>query len=173
MSQKKARTKPRTAHYLFAHTALRQICDSDPKYFFKAFVSSDQEIYLQRILDQVKEHCQDDPADFGVKDINITTTRNSTFPMLVFSMPEPKAYSECYNVALLLIADINRQAEDVPVQYRCYTQELTQTEDGEDCTSFCEWQGETHLQHGVMQNNSIEDFAQAIKHQLTLDLAES
>jgi hypothetical protein len=170
MSTEKIIAKPRAAHYLFAHTALRQICETDPKYFFKAFISSDQGTYLGKILDQINEHCQDDPADFSAKDIKITASRNGAFPMLVFSMPEPRAYSECNNVALLLLADVNRPTEG-PVQFRCYTQELAQTEDGQNCISFCEWQGEKHLQHGVMQSNSIEDFAQAIQHQLTLDPA--
>jgi hypothetical protein len=171
MSANRTNTKPRTAHYLFAHTALRQICESDPKYFFKALISSDQSIYLQRILDQVNEHCQDDPADFGVKDIKITASRNDAFPLLVISMPTPKAYSECYNVALVLLADVNRPTEDEQVQFRCYTQELAQSEEGQDCVGFCEWQEDKHLQHGVMQNSSIEDFAQAVRDQLALELS--
>jgi hypothetical protein len=167
MLDNRTSAETRAAHYLFAHTALRQICATDPKYFFKAFASEAQQTYLQLILDQVNEHCQDEPADFSAADIKITMTRNGAYPMLVFSMPQPKVFGECLHVALILLIDLNRETKDEPVEFKFYTQELGKTENQQSIFLFCEWHNDEHVNIGAMNDDSnLEDFALAIKQHL-------
>ncbi len=167
-----AQAQPRKAHYLFAHTALRQICASDPKYFFKAFAADNRQDFLQEVLNQVNEFCPEEPADFTAGDIDIIVTRTGEFPMLVFTMPQPKFNDECLRTALILITKINSQAE-VKAEFKCYTQELGQTEEGEQCFYFGEWQEEKYHRIGQLKGDGdIEGFAHTIRQQLTLSFAK-
>ncbi len=163
-------TTPRAGHYLFAHQAIRQICQSDPHQFFGVIASDEQQSYLQFMIDQVAEQSPEDAPDFSAQDIRVTITRIGHYPMVVFSMPEPKAYAECLQVAIVLLID-GSNPEDYPFpEIKCFTLELGEAANKEDTFFFCQWQDDDHLNIGELDiKSTIGDFALAIKQQIDPD----
>lgn len=161
---------PRGGHYIFAHQALRQICQSEPHEFFSTIASGEQQAYLQFMIDQVAQHSPDDAPDFSAQDIQVTITRIGHYPMVVFTMPEPKAYAECLHVALVLLIDANNPDADPFPEINCFTLELGEAENKDDTFFFCQWQDDDHLNIGEMDiNSTIGDFALAIKQRIDPD----
>ena len=158
---------PRRGHYIFAHQAVRQFCQSDPHQFFGTIASDEQLAYLQFMIDQVAEHNPEDAPDFSAQDIQVTMTRIGHYPLIVFTMPEPKAYAECLHVALVAMIDANKP-EDYPFpETKCFTLELGEADNKEDTFFFCQWQDDDHLNISEMDIKSmIGDFALAIKQQV-------
>ena len=100
-AQKKILESPRGGHYIFAHQAIRQICQPDPEKFFGYMASDEQLAYLQFMLDQVANLNPEQVPDFSAEEIEVTLSRIGNHPLLVFGMPQPKAYTECVYVALV------------------------------------------------------------------------
>ena len=161
---------PRGGHYIFAHQAIRQICQSDPHHFFGTIASDEQQAYLQSMIDQVTEHNPEDAPDFSAQDIQVTITRIGHYPMVVFTMPVPKAYAECLHVALVLLIDGNSPEDDPFPEIRCFTQELGEADNQEDIFFFCQWQDDDHLNIAELEiKSTIGDFALAIKQRIDPD----
>ena len=146
---------------------LRQICATDPKHFFKAFASEAARPSCRkssiRSTNSVLTNRLISPLAISI----IMVSRTGEFPMLVFTMPEPKYNDECLRVALILITKINSQAE-VKAEFKCYTQELGLTEEGEQCFYFGEWQEEKYRRIGQLKGDGdLEGFAP--HHQTAVD----
>lgn len=162
--------QPRAGHYLFAHQAVRGICRSDPHQFFGVLASDQQQGYLQAMIDQVAEHSPEDPPDFTSQDLQVTLTRIGRFPMVVFSMPAPKAYAECQHVAMVAMLDAGNPGDDPSPEVNCFTLELGEGDDGQDSFFFCQWLDDDHLNIGEMDiRSTISDFALAIKQRIDPD----
>lgn len=159
--------EPRIIHYIFAHQAIRQICRQEPHHFFGVLASDEQQAYVQFMIDQVTKLNSEEAADFSAADIQVTITRIGHYPMVVFTMPEAIAYTECIYIAIVSMIDGNKP-EDYPFpEIKCFTLELGEGENGEDICFFCQWQDDDHLHIGEMDNKSnIGDFALAIKQQI-------
>lgn len=166
----KSLVKPRGIHYIFAHQAIRQICQQEPQHFFSAIASDEQQAYVQFMIDQVIKLSPEEAPDFSAADIQVTITRIGHYPMVVFTMPEPKAYTECTYIAIVSMMDCTKP-EDYPFpEIKCFTLELGEAENEEDIYFFCQWQDDDHFTIGEMDNKSnIGDFALVIKQQIAPD----
>ena len=161
---------PRAGHYILAHQAIRQICQSDPHNFFGLIASDEQQSYIQFMIDQVAENNPEDPPDFSAGDLQVTISRIGHYPMIMFTMPEPKAYTECIHIAIVLMIDGEAPNVDPSPEIKYFTLELGEAENYGEARFFCQWQGDDHLNIGEMDNNSnIGDFALAIKQRIAPD----
>ncbi len=156
--------EPRVIHYIFAHQAIRQICQQEPHHFFGEIASDEQQAYVQFMIDQVTKLNPEEAADFSAADIQVTITRIDHYPMVVFTMPEAIAYTECIYIAIVSMID-GTKPDNYPVpETKCFTLELGEAENGEDIDLFCQWQDDDHFTIGEMDNKStMVDFALAIK----------
>lgn len=159
--------KPRAGHYVFAHQAVRQICADEPRRFFGLMASDEQKPYVQFMIDQVAKHTPENPPDFSATDIQVTLTRIERYPMIVFTMPSPTAFTECVYIAIVSMVD-GSGSEDCPSpEIKYFTLELGEAEGGGQTRFFCQWQDGDHLNIGEMDNESnIADFALAIRQRL-------
>lgn len=168
--QKKILESPRGGHYIFAHQAIRQICQPDPEQFFGYMASDEQLAYLQFMLDQVANLNSEEAPDFSAEEIEVTLSRIGHYPLLVFSMPQPKAYTECVYVALVSLLDGNHPEATPQPEVACFTLELGEAENGDVTRFFCQWQDDDHLNIAEMDKNcSLADFALAIKQRISAE----
>jgi len=135
--------------------------------FFCEIASVEQQVYVQFMIDQVTIYSPEEAADFSTADIQVAITRIGHCPMVVFTMSEAKAYTECIYIAIVSMMDGNKPGDYPFLEIKCFTLELGEGENGENICFFCQWQDDDHLHIGEMDNKSnIGDFALAIKQQI-------
>lgn len=150
--------KPRCAHYQLAHVALPSIALKDPESFMSLMASEQATELIGSLLEQVEEHCADQPPDFDADDVTIHRTRVLGSPFLVLEMPPALLAPEAHLVAAWLA--INDGPEAAALRY--FTLETT---DGTSdlATVIGEWTADgTHLSHGAGPEPSVEAFVRAI-----------
>jgi hypothetical protein len=151
-------SKPRCAHYQLAHVALPSVAHGSPFEFMSAMASEAARELLGSLLEQVAEHCSDQPPDFGVDELVVHRARVLGSPCLVLELPEPSAPPEAYLVAAWLA--INDGPESG--QLRFFTLEAGDPALG-PATVLGEWDSERkHVTYGAGPEPSVEGFTRAI-----------
>ena len=102
---------PRRAHYQLAHVALRSVAFRDPYAFLSLMASEQAREALDSLIEQVAEHCPDEPPDFDVDDLTLHRERVLGSPCLVIEMPAPVAPPEAHFVAVWLAINDGPEAE--------------------------------------------------------------
>jgi hypothetical protein len=150
-------SKPRCAHYQLAHVAVRRVALKDPLVFMSLMSSERALATLANLLEQVAEHCADEPA-FVAEDLTLYRVRVLGSPCLIVEMPPATVPPEAHFVAAWLA--INDGPE--PAQLRYFTLEAAD-ESYPARTVLGEWDAEgKHLNYGAGPEPSIEAFTQAI-----------
>jgi hypothetical protein len=144
--------EPRCNHYTFAHHALRSSAFDDPLAYLSIFASPDPRPFLAHLLRSVSEHCKErEPQpDFGVEDITVHRVRIGQYPCAVIELPRPRATTEAYFTAAVLLADLDdRLPESGPAALRYFTLEKGFVLEGPPRTVLCEWTSEgSHVNYG-------------------------
>lgn len=150
--------KPRCAHYQLAHVALPTVAHQNPFQFMSAMASDSAQELLGSLLEQVAEHCSDQPPDFDAEDLLIHRARVLGSPCLVIELPTPAAPAEAHLVAAWLAINDGPEAG----QLRFFTLEAADPAVG-PATVVGEWDSERqHVNHGAGPEPSVEGFTRAI-----------
>jgi hypothetical protein len=119
----------------------------------------------------VSEHCKErEPRpDFDIEDIAVHKVRVGKYPCAVVEMPRPRAITEAFFVAAVLLADPDREMPDPKeVVLRYFTLEKGFTFEGPPRTVLCEWTAEgTHCNYGDGPAPRLEAFLQAVEELLS------
>ncbi len=156
----------RQAHYVFAHYALRTVALSDPLFYVGVLASPDGPRMLDDLLQKVAEHARpgDPPPDFSAADCRIHTVRAGGYPCAVVELPPPRAMTEAYFTAAVLLLDSAQEQPDflnAPVRY--FTLEHSLSLDGAPRTVLCEWTKDgTHVNFGDGPPPALEPFVSAV-----------
>lgn len=150
--------KPRCAHYQMAHVALRSVALRNPQEFLALLMTHKRRDFLASLLEQVAEHCADQPPDFTAEDLVLHPTRVLGSPCLVIEMPQPQVPPEAHLVAAWLA--INDGPESAPLRF--FTLEAADATFGWR-TVLGEWDAKgEHMNLGQGPEPSVEAFVQAI-----------
>jgi hypothetical protein len=164
--------QPRCPHYTFAHQALRSVALADPLPCLGLLASADAGRFLAGLLESVSEHCAalGEKADFTADDIRVHPTRVGSYPCAVVQMPPPRAITEAFFVALVLLAapeDPPERPEDARLRY--FTLEKGFSLDGSERTVLCEWTETRHVNYGDGPAPHVEAFVAAVSELLGRD----
>jgi len=155
-----AETRP--AHYLFAHYALRSVAQNDPVFYFGVLASPDGPTFLDQLLKTVTDHLRpgEPPPDFSAADCRIHTVRAGIYPCAVVELPTPRAMTEAYLTAAVLLVDAaEEEANLTNAVVRYFTLELGFNFDGTPVTALCEWGKDgSHYNFGPGSTPDIELF---------------
>lgn len=135
-----AETRP--GHYLFAHYALRSVARNDPVFYFGVLASPDGPRFLDDLLQTVADHTRpgEPPPDFSAADCRIHTVRAGIYPCAVVELPPPRALTEAYFTAVVLLVDpAEAQPDLTAAAVRYFTLELSFNFDATPVTLLCEW----------------------------------
>lgn len=145
-------TEARCCHYVLAHIALRSLAFDEPLAFLGMLASPDASRFLANVVRSVTEQCRErEPRpDLAADDLTVHKVRVGRYPCVAIEFPAPRAITEVYFVAAVLLADPD---EDLPdpknVALRYFTLEKGTQIDGTSRTVFCEWTAEgTHHNFG-------------------------
>ena len=103
--------EPRCHHYTLAHYALRSVAFERPLAFLGVLASPDAAKFLTDLMRSVSEHCRErEPRpDFSSDDLTLHKVRVGVFPCAVIEMPRPRAITEAFFVAAVLLADLDQE----------------------------------------------------------------
>src|SRR5262249_28531989 len=135
-------TETRQAHYVFAHYALRSVALNDPLYYLGVLATPDGPRMLDDLLKRVAEHARpgDLPPDFSAADCRIHTARAGGYPCAVVELPTPRAMTEAYFTAAVLLLDTTQEQPDLKnAEVRYFTLEHGLSLNGAPRTVLCEW----------------------------------
>jgi hypothetical protein len=159
--------EPRCHHYMLAHYALRTVAHDKPLAFLGVLASPDATHFLSDLMESVSEHCKDRERhpDFSVEAIRIHTLRIGKYPCAVVQMPKPRAPTEAFFVAGVLLADPNEEMpESDRVALRYFTLEKGITLGGPARTVLCEWTADgTHANFGDGPPAELRAFCGAVE----------
>ena len=167
-AQTDAETRP--AHYLLAHYALRSVALNDPVFYFGVLASPEARRFLTDLLRTTAEHLRpgDPPPDFTADDLTVHTVRAGGYPCAVVELPSPRAMTEAYFTAAVLLADPAAEAPDLaaaPVRY--FTLEKSFDLEGNPFAMMCEWsKGGAHANFGGGPPPRLDDFIKAVEYLL-------
>ena len=154
---------PRCHHYTMAHRALRSVAFSQPLMFFGGLASPDAHKLLEELIVGVTQHCAGREArpDFTVDEITIHPMRAGGRICVVIEMPPPRAMTEVYFVAAVLMAEPTSIAptdENLPVRY--FTLEFSEGKR----TVLCEWTSAgAHMNYGDGPTAEVPAFVAAVE----------
>jgi hypothetical protein len=160
--------EPRCHHYALAHYALRSVAHKRPLGFLGILASPDAKRFLADLLESVAEHCAArQPAgqggpDFSVADLTVHKVRVGPYPCTIIEMPRPRATTEAYFVAAVLLARLDQEMpEPEQVKLRYFTLEKGFVLGGPPRTVLCEWTEEgAHVNYGVGPTPRLEALVQ-------------
>src|SRR5205807_7505837 len=111
----------------------------------------------------------DPPPDFTADDLTVHTVRAAGFPCAVVEMPPPRAMTEAFFAAAVLLIDPAAEEPDLaaaPVRY--FTLEQSFDLEGAPLAMMCEWTRDgTHVNFGGGPPPRPDDFVKAIEFLLT------
>jgi hypothetical protein len=160
---------PRCHHYALAHVALRSAAFCDPLGYLSVLASPKARRFPARLLRSVSdsEHCrQEEPQpDFTIEDIAVHLVRAGRYPCAVIELPRPKATTEAYfTAAVLLAVPEDGMPETAPLELRYFTLEKGFVLAGPPRTVLCEWTFDgTHLTFGDGPATQLEAFVRAVE----------
>jgi hypothetical protein len=138
--------------------ALPTVAHQNPFQFMSAMASDSAQELLGSLLEQVAEHCSDQPPDFDAEDLLIHRARVLGSPCLVIELPTPAAPAEAHLVAAWLAINDGPEAG----QLRFFTLEAADPALG-PATVVGEWDSDRqHVNHGAGPEPSVEGFTRAI-----------
>jgi hypothetical protein len=144
--------EPRCHHYTLAHYALRSVAFEQPVRFLGILASPDAQRFLTDLLRSVSEHCKErEPRpDFRIQDVTVHKVRVGRYPCVVLELPRPRATTEAFFVAAVLLADLDQGLPDSHAAVlRYFTLEKGFVLGGPPRTVLCEWTAEgSHLNYG-------------------------
>lgn len=159
--------EPRCHHYTLAHYALRSVAFQQPLRFLTVLVSPDARRFLSNLMRSVSESCKEEEAEpgFAVEDLAIHTVRVGRYPCAVIEMPPPKATTEAFFVAAVLLAEVDQEMPDPEqVAMRYFTLEKGFVLEGPPRTVLGEWTADgTHRNYGDGPEHRLESFVEAIE----------
>lgn len=152
------RNKPRAHHYIFAHEALRILCERDLFSLFEVAGTDEQADLLDFIWLRVCEHCdQEEEADFSAADIRLEVREVDGVPIILVEMPPAKAVAEAIFIGIVL------KAEQGAAEYRYFVLEQGVPVDDASGTMFCEWRLGNHYNLGEGCEPELEAFVELLK----------
>jgi hypothetical protein len=158
--------QPRCPHYTFAHVALRSVAFQQPLQCLAVLASPDARAFIADLLQSVSEFCREQgrEADFRANDVVVHMVRAGGYPCAVIEMPPPRATTETFYVALVLLVDPSEASPDFEkVALRYFTLEKGFVLDGPPRTVLGEWTAEgSHVNYGDGPAPGLEPFLQAI-----------
>lgn len=160
---------PRCHHYTLAHQALRSIALEEPLAFLGILASPDAQRFLADLMQSVSEHCKahEPQPDFSVQELVVHRMRLGRYPCAVIEMPPPRAITEAFFVAAVLLADPSEGMPPQEVTLRYFTLEKGMTLEGPPRTVLCEWTAEgSHVNYGTGPEPRLEAFAEAVERML-------
>jgi hypothetical protein len=163
--------EPRCHHYTLAHYALRIMAFQEPLSFLGILASPQRQPFLVRLLQRVSEHCKERESrpDFRIEDIAVHQVRVGPYPCAILEMPRPRAMSEAYFVAAVLLTDLEKgmpEAKEVALRY--FTLEKGLAFGGPPRTVLCEWTADgTHHNFGDGPAPRLGSFIEAVQELLS------
>lgn len=137
----------RDHHYVLAHIALREACESDPQQFFSLLASPDAGSLISHLWEQVCSNLADEPENMDMATLQIAPCQVRGARAVLIVMPEARRIAEAIMVLVVEIdAMAGLDASSLPFRY--FTLELGEGEEGNPCGVFSEWAGSTHLNYG-------------------------
>jgi hypothetical protein len=134
------------------------VAHQNPFQFMSAMASDSAQELLGSLLEQVAEHCSDQPPDFDAEDLLIHRARVLGSPCLVIELPAPAAPAEAHLVAAWLAINDGPEAG----QLRFFALEAADPALG-PATVVGEWDSDRqHVNHGAGPEPSVEGFTRAI-----------
>jgi hypothetical protein len=142
--------KVRDNHYIFSHFALRQLARKDLVKFFTIMPTEAAAEAILQLWCGVNRDCGNpDSADLEFSEIYWHPVAINEFPCVVVQMPEPRAASEAWFVAVLMMEDMHADDElSVEPRMRYITLEQSEPENTTSETTLCEWRDNRHFVHG-------------------------
>lgn len=159
--------RPRCHHYQFAHHALRSFAFENPLAFLMLLASPEAQEFLSTLMAYVLEECKKTKPqpDLPIEDVALHKGRVGGYPCVVVEMPRPKAITEAFFVAAVLLADLDNLPDNPKnVELRYFTLEKGATFGGGPPTVLCEWTSDhRHLNYGDGPAPRLEMFVQALE----------
>lgn len=156
----------RDHHYVFAHIALREACESDPGQFFNLMLSDDAEGLVSHLWEQVCDSLGGVPKDMDMSTLAIVPCEVLESRAVLIVMPQARRIAEA--VMLLIVEKDGIQGMDAAsLPFRFFTLELGEDEDEQVCGVYSEWAGSTHLNYGGGPMPDIAGFRAWVAHFLS------
>jgi len=159
--------EPRCHHYMLAHYALRGAAFDDPLACLGILASPDAQRFLSHLLQSVSEHCKErEPRpDFSAERLAVHKVRVGRYPCAVVEMPRPRATTEAFFVAAVLLADPKGgMSESEEIELRYFILERGFVLGGPPRTVLCEWTSEgKHVNYGNGPEARLELFVRAVE----------
>jgi hypothetical protein len=151
---------PRAHHYYFAHAAMKELAFEDPERLVIAMAAPEAETFLNEMWDAVgkdvaamavqqQQGGESDPQILPSDGLEAIPARVAGRPAALVRLPEPRATTEAYFIAVVLnheLAEPVKPAPEAEVFY--FTLEKGFSLDGSPRTVFCEWDESTHKNYG-------------------------
>ena len=137
----------RDHHYVFAHIALREACESDPQQFFSMLESPEPGRLLGHLWQQVCDNIEGSPEDIEMTTIQIAPCQVLGARAVLIVMPEARRIAEAIMVLVVETHAIEGM-ESASLPFRYFTLELGEDDQGLPCGVFAEWAGHSHLNYG-------------------------
>jgi hypothetical protein len=157
---------PREHHYVFAHDAVREICQEDPVRFFDLIASPERDEFLAWLWTTVEERVERPVVDIDLHQLAVITTRLKHRPAIVIRMPAAIAPTEAHLVGMVLGESPEGAAAGSGVSLRYFTLERGDSVDGTSRTVLCEWVEGTHRNYGEGPPPDVDAFAKAVEARL-------
>ena len=154
--------EPRCAHYQFAHVALRTLLFGDPRLAAALWGLAQPERLLADIVGQVNRACEQGPGEaLASEDLTLHRLTIGKKPCVVIEMPEPRATTEAFMVAIVQRRDASARGDNA-AECRYFTLEYSEHRSAPQ-TVLGEWteQG-SHLNMGGGPEPTVEAFVGAL-----------
>lgn len=162
---------PRGQHYYFAHIALRALAAEDAERLITALASPDAEAFLLDLWNTVAK----DAAQPGEEDVAVSPDGLEAIPARVAGrsaalviLPQPRAATEAYFVAIVLNHELDEPAKPAPEpEFFYFTLEKGVALDSSIRTIFCQWEDACHKNFGDGPPADGRAFLDHIAHHLS------
>ena len=163
---------PRRHHYVYAHNIIRDFCNDDPSLFFGYMGSPEKDVLVGFFWHKVCEFCdQEEITVLCEKDFKFTCLSLSEFPTILVEMPKPKAITEAFYVAIVLLANMSEDPAPENPNARYFVLELGQFDPDQNIHGVIgEWiedknstSNNKHLNYGISHDMSINSFLQEVE----------
>lgn len=156
--------EPRCVHYQFAHVALRGLVFREPRLATALWELEDCSALLDDIAAQVTRVCESrgQGGELCAADLRVSKRRLGCNPCVIIELPEPRATTEAYMVAIIQQRDLDAPgpADDEPSEWACryFTLEFSEHREAPH-TMLGEWTDQgSHLNMGGGPEPEVEAF---------------
>ncbi|MDK2124067.1 hypothetical protein [Parachitinimonas caeni] len=161
--------EPRNVHYVFAHQALRQLCQEDPLRFFAIIGSEEQMDFLAWAWGVTEKNVGEKADGYRVEEVAVTRGRILDRPGIIVQLPQPRATAEAHFVGIVLDVPLSEASPPEKVGFRYFVLECGTHLDGTERTVLCEWTADgDHRNYGDGPAITVQDFVAAIEKRLVM-----